>query len=98
MNTTTTHGWLIVSVLDNSPAAKAGLNGATSEVKIYGQTTPIGGDIILAINNTTIIRGDDISSYLEEYTSPGQTINITIERNGSEMTISLELGTRPSPS
>jgi len=75
MNTNTTHGWLIVSVIDNSPAAKAGL-----------------------INNTTIISGDDISSYLEEYTSPGQTINITIERAGSEMTISLELGTRPPPS
>jgi len=98
MNTTTTHGWLIVSVIDNSPAAKAGLRGKTSEVEIYGQTIPIGGDIILAINNTTIISGDDISSYLEEYTSPGQTINITIERAGSEMTISLELGTRPPPS
>jgi len=98
MNTTTTHGWLIVSVIDYSPAAKAGLRGATHEVEIYGQTTHIGGDIILAINNTTIISGDDISSYLEEYTSPGQTINITIERAGSEMAISLELEPRPPPS
>jgi len=97
IETPTTFGWLIVSVMDNSPAAKAGLKGATHEVEIYGQTTPVGGDIMLAINNTRIMKGDDISKYLEEDTRPSQTINITVERGGSEVVIPLILEPRPPP-
>lgn len=96
MNTNTTYGWLIVDVI-GSPAADAGLRGATHQVEIYGQTIPIGGDIILAINSTEIISGDDLSSYLE-HTSRDQTINIIVERDGSEIILPLVLGTRPPPS
>jgi len=98
MNTDITYGWLIVHVNSSSPAEEAGLRGATHEVEVYSRIIPIGGDIILAINNTEIINGDGISSYLAKYTRPGQTINITIERSGSETTISLVLGARLTPS
>ena len=97
IETPTTYGWLIVSVMNNSPAEKAGLKGATHNAEIYGQTTPIGGDIILAINNTGILNGDDISKYLEEHTRPSQTISITVERDGSEILIPLILEPRPPP-
>ncbi len=101
MGTGTTYGWLVVAVQSNSPAANFGLRGATDEVQIYGQTVWIGGDIIVAINNTRIVNGDDISSYLEARARlPGRTINITVERDGVERhnaTISLVLGTRPPP-
>ncbi|MDH5634650.1 MAG: PDZ domain-containing protein, partial [Candidatus Bathyarchaeota archaeon] len=95
MKTNTTSGWLIVGVLEGSPAEAAGLRGATHEVEIYGQTTAVGGDIILAINGTEIISGDGVSNYLEEYTFPGQTIVFTLERDGYETTVLLELGARP---
>lgn len=95
MNTNTTYGWLIIHMNSSSPAEKAGLRCATHDVQIYGQTIPIGGDIILAINDTKITSGDGISSYLEKYTSPDQTINLTVERDGYETTIPLVLGTRP---
>lgn len=97
IETSTTYGWLIVSVMNNSPAVKADLRGATREVEIYSQITPVGGDIILAINNTRMMKGDDISKYLEENTRPNQTINITVERGGSEVLISLILEPRPPP-
>lgn len=83
MGISATYGWLIVDVIPNSPAAQASL-------KI--------DDVIISINDTQIISGDDISSYLEENTSPGQIINITIKRQGSELIIPLILGTRPPPS
>jgi S1-C subfamily serine protease len=82
MGIATTYGWLIVDVFPNSPAANAGL-----------QTE----DIITAINSTQIRNGDDISSYLEGSTMPGQAINITVERNSHELIILLTLGTRPPP-
>lgn len=78
-----TYGWLIVDVLPNSPALRDGLKEE---------------DIIIAMNETRIISGDDISSYLESYTMPGQTVNIKVERAGSETIIPLVLGTRPPPS
>jgi S1-C subfamily serine protease len=81
IGTTTTYGWYIVEVLFPGPGSQAGL---------------LSGDIILGINGTKVISGDDISSYLEEYTTPNQTIQIRVERNGSEISIPLELGTRPS--
>ncbi len=83
MGTSTTYGWLIVDVMPKSPA------------EIYDLKAE---DIIIALNDTQIISGDDISSYLEKYTSPGQTIIIKIERDGSETNISLVLGTRPPSS
>jgi S1-C subfamily serine protease len=95
MNTNTTFGWLIVGVLQGSPAEAAGLKGATHNVDIYGQTTAVGGDIILAINGTETISGDGVSNYLEEYTFPGQTVVLSLERNGHETTVLLDLGTRP---
>ncbi|MGB9134371.1 MAG: trypsin-like peptidase domain-containing protein, partial [Candidatus Bathyarchaeia archaeon] len=98
MGTDTTYGWLIVGVLEGSPAEAAGLRGATYEVDIFGQTLAVGGDIILAINGTEMINGDAVSGYLEEYTFPGQTVVLTVEREGSETAVLLELGTRPQPS
>ena len=83
MGTTTTYGWLIVEVTPNSPASRAGLQA---------------NDIILSMNGTQIINGDDISSYLEKYTFPSQIVNLTLERNRLEMTLPLTLGVRPQPS
>jgi S1-C subfamily serine protease len=97
IGTSITYGWLIVGVLDDSPASKAGLKGATNQVEIYGQSIKIGGDIILAINETRMLNGDDISEYLENHTRPGQTIIITVEREGSESHIPLILEPRPPP-
>ncbi len=82
IGTPTTYGWRVVDVLFPSPAYTAGLEG---------------GDIILAINETQMINGDDISSYLERYTSPGQQITLKVERALAEIALSLQLGTRPPP-
>jgi S1-C subfamily serine protease len=84
MNTNVTYGVLITQVTSGGPADKAGLQV---------------DDIIIAINTTYIamrIRGmDDLSTFLEEYTLPLQTVNVTIVRNNQ--TLPVELGTRPPP-
>jgi len=98
MNINVTYGWLIIQVLSGGPADKAGLHGGTRQVQIAGDTLTVGGDIIVAFNETRIVNGDDLSTYLEEYTLPGQKINVTIVRNSQTMTIEVELGTRPPPS
>lgn len=98
MDTNFTYGWLIVQVVDGGPADEADLQGGTQQILVAGEQVTIGGDIIIAINETRITNIDDLSTYLEEYTLPGQTINVTIVRNNQTITFSVELGTRPSPS
>lgn len=98
MNTNITYGWLITSIIPNSPAATAGLRGGT-DATVEGATIRIGGDIILAMNGTSIINGDALSTYLEEHTQPNNTLILTIKRNGIStlMNVTVTLGSRPQP-
>jgi S1-C subfamily serine protease len=98
MNVDVTYGWLVAQVTSGGPADTAGLRGGTQQVTVAGQAVIIGGDIIIAINGTRITNIDDLSTYLEEHTLPGQTINVTIMRSNQKMTLAIVLGTRPSPS
>jgi len=95
MGVNVTYGWLIVKVLPNSPAEKAGLKGGSQTLLIDGLRVKIGGDIIIMINGTRIRNGDDLSTYLERNTRPGQKIQITVIRSGQTMNVILELGVRP---
>jgi serine protease Do len=74
-----------------SSADKAGLQGGTEQVRVGEERVVVGGDIIVAINGTRITGIDDLSAYLEEYTLPGQTIDLTIARDNETITASLEL-------
>jgi S1-C subfamily serine protease len=94
MNVDVTYGWLIAQVNNGGPAANAGLKGGTQQVTVGGQSTIIGGDIIIAINGARIRGIDDLSTYMEENTLPGQTITVAIVRNGETTTVSLTVGTR----
>jgi len=98
MNVNVTYGVLIVQVIKGSPAYNAGLQGGNKQVSIEGSPITIGGDIIIAINGRRIRNNDDLASYLEAYTEPGQTVNITIIRGNQKLTIPVTLGARPSPS
>ena len=43
-----------------------------------------------------VICIDSLSAYLEEYTLPGQTVNLTVVRNNETINIHLELEVRPN--
>jgi S1-C subfamily serine protease len=94
----TTYGMLITEVTSGGPADKAGLKGGTKQITVDGNSLIVGGDVIIAINGSRIVNGDDLSTYLEENTLPNQTITVTIVRNGSTMDMHVTLGTRPAPS
>ena len=53
-------------------------------------------DILIAMNGTTIKNGDDLASYLEEYTLPGETLKITVMRNDVTIDLEIVLDQRPS--
>jgi S1-C subfamily serine protease len=91
-----TYGWLIASVTSGGPADDAGLQGGTEQIQLNNELVVVGGDIIIAINGARITSIDDMSAYLEEYTLPGETINITIIRDNQTDNVALELESRPA--
>jgi S1-C subfamily serine protease len=93
MTTNVTYGWLIV----NAPT-QTGLRSGINQVVIDGVRVTIGGDIIITINKTRITNTDDLSTYLEEYTLPSQTIDVTIVRDNQTMELAIKLEARPLPS
>ena len=95
-NVNVTYGWMISQVTSGGPADTAGLKGGTKQAVVLGSQIVIGGDIIIAFDDTRIRNTDDLSTYLEENTLPNQTINVTIIRDGETTTLPLKLGARPA--
>ncbi len=90
LNLPQTDGAYILDVNPNTPAAAAGLRSG------YNNFRPApGGDLIIAINNQTIKSSDDLISYLVFETEVGQTVQLTVIREGKEITVPLTLGKRP---
>ena len=83
-----TQGAYVISVTPGSPAGEAGLIAANAE-------TGSGGDLIIAIDGQPINDFADLNAYLVFNSSPGQTIELTVLRDGVEITLPLTLGERP---
>ncbi len=91
-------GAIVVDVLRNTPAARAGLRAGRQEVDTdYPEICPprAGGDLIIAINGEPVSKFDDVLYYLSGNTSPGDEIMLTVLRNGEEFTVDLTLSPRP---
>ncbi|MEM3160598.1 MAG: trypsin-like peptidase domain-containing protein [Nitrososphaera sp.] len=89
-------GVLVVEVVAGGPAEKAGLRGGDNPTRIEGQTVPLGGDIILELDGNPIRKLDDILVYLQREKTVGDTLELTILRDGTVMNIDLTLEARPS--
>jgi 2-alkenal reductase len=83
-----TSGAYVVSVTPGSPADEAGLIAADPN-------TGRGGDLIIKMDDQEIITFSDLNSYLVFNTQVGQTIEITVIRDGEVVVLPLTLGARP---
>ena len=89
-------GVLIFYVEPDSPASRADLRGGNTELVISGIPMREGGDILVAIGETEVKDFDDLVNYLASYTSVGDSISLTIVRDGVERQVELILEERPS--
>jgi len=93
---TVERGAQVMEVTANSPAAQAGLRGSGNrQVQFQGQSIPAGGDVIIAIDSQPVRKSDDLISYLTRSTRVGQTVQLTILRDGQQQTVSVKLAARP---
>ncbi len=75
-----TNGALISEVVSGGPADDAGVEP---------------GDMIVGIDGRPIQNFDEMIAYLFTHKSPGDSVQLTIIRDGDEITIDLVLGARP---
>ena len=90
-------GVVVGSVERGAPADNAGLRSPDGERTVNGINIPTELDIITAIDGTPVNNMDDLIAYLAGNTVPGQTINLTVVRNGNEqLNLPVLLEARPN--
>ena len=88
-------GFLIVTVLPDSPAEMAGLKGVSEIEKIDNKEYPKNGDIIISVDGKEVRKISDILIHLQEEKSVGDEMILGIIRNGEQMDVILTLVVRP---
>ncbi|MEN3052347.1 MAG: trypsin-like peptidase domain-containing protein [Candidatus Methanosuratincola petrocarbonis] len=91
-NLNVTYGVLIQTISPGSPASSAGLQGGTRVISVAGERIYVGGDVIVGVDGSRVRSVDDLVSYVDINTAPGQTIRLTVLRGGSYITVDLKLG------
>jgi serine protease Do len=86
-------GFLIFAVETTSPADVAGLRGGDRVVSIDGRPVVVGGDVIIAIDNTQIQGAEDIEALLASK-KIGESIGFTVIRENSTQDFDVVLGAR----
>ncbi|WP_436924061.1 S1C family serine protease [Halosimplex amylolyticum] len=91
-----TTGIMVVSTAEGGPASGV-LQGATGVDETTEPDVPIGGDVILAVDGEQIETGEDLGTYLVLNTEPGQTVEMTVLRDGQVEQVDVTIGERPDP-
>ncbi|MHB1354818.1 MAG: S1C family serine protease [Anaerolineae bacterium] len=91
----TQRGVIIVQITPGSPASRAGLRPSNNTVTVMGGQVPADGDIIIKIDDTVVKKFGDLISYLTLKTSVGQTVQLTVLRDGAEVIVPVTLDARP---
>jgi S1-C subfamily serine protease len=89
-------GFLVMDVVAGSPAEKAGIQRGNEDTVIDGIPIKLGGDVIIAVDNNTVRKIDDILAYVEMKKSVGDDLELTILREGQMMEVIATLSARPS--
>jgi S1-C subfamily serine protease len=89
-------GFLVVTVIENSPASKAGLIGSDKTIDVDGVNYPMGGDIILSVDGIEVRKIDDILIHLQRAKSVGDEMVLEVLRDGRTTNIAIILQERPN--
>jgi putative serine protease PepD len=85
----------VTQVTPGGPADDAGFKAAGATTTVGGQEFPTGGDVITAVNGKAVSTSEELQSVIGAM-KPGDSASIMYSRDGSEHTVQVTLGTRPS--
>ena len=95
-----TRGFLVMTVVEGSPADRAGLRGSSGTVLVEGpggeeEERPAGGDIITGVDGIEVRRISDILVHLQRAKTVGDDLALDILRDGRSTSLVVVLGERP---
>lgn len=73
-------GVLVLRVMENSPAARAGIRA---------------GDVVLRVNGQEVATADDLQNIVEGL-EVGNSLQVDLKRNGQDQSVSVQAGTYPA--
>ena len=87
-------GVLVASVRPNTGAAKAGVQGATNEVTVEGESWPAGGDVIVSVDGLPVPTVERLADVIASK-QPGDELELNIYRGATRRTLTVRLGRLP---
>jgi S1-C subfamily serine protease len=87
-------GVLVSEVVKGGPAEQAGVRGGDTSATIEGASVELGGDVITALDGKKVSDMEDVINAVNS-AAPGETMKLTVDRDGKSKTIAVKLGVRP---
>ena len=87
-------GLMIVDNYQNSPASRAGLRGATDEVRVGRRRLPVGGDVLLEFQGKAINSLQELASEVDRYKA-GDRVTVTVLRGNRKIDVPVTLEEAP---
>jgi putative serine protease PepD len=91
LNLSVEEGFLIERVVPGGPAAQAGIRGGSRSVLAGLRELRIGGDVLIAVDGKAVASQSDLNLLLNRF-RPGDTVALTIVRDGKKMDVPVKLG------
>jgi S1-C subfamily serine protease len=88
-------GLLVLNVTAGGPAEQSGVQDGSRWVRIGRYRLAVGGDIITGIDGRPISDLQALTVYLETERAVGDTVQLSVTRDGEERLISLTLAAQP---
>jgi 2-alkenal reductase len=94
LNLSQATGAYVLEVVSGGPSDQAGLRAGDQPTEVQGLYA--GGDLIIAVDGQEILQFSDMLNYMMLNKQPGDTMDITVLRDGQELTLTVVLGERSS--
>ncbi len=88
-------GAAVTDVRSGTPAEDAGLRASTGTKTVDGVEVPTGGDVIVAVDGDPVTSSAELQSAVDAK-QPGDTMRLTVVRDGKRRTVEVTLAARPS--
>jgi S1-C subfamily serine protease len=87
-------GIMVVEAAPGSPAQRAGIRGGDRVVQIGNMIVRVGGDIITEVDRVKVRTFEQLSEFIDGK-RPGDTVTLTVNRQGKFNTVEARLRERP---
>ncbi len=88
-------GAVVTNVRSGTPAADAGLRAASGSRLVDGRPVPTGGDVITEVDGERVRDADELRRAIDAK-RPGDTVELTVLRQGEETSVEVTLDARPA--